>query len=454
MPFNKKLLYGLGAGLSLAASSMALYLLLKNDHEEQELEIGKPIVSNSKEMTLRIKVPEEYIGKVIGRGGNTIKQLQIDTKTRINVDQEIHEKDNYNDDWERRKEFYRTVIIRGEIENVQEAEAQIDKIINFQKSITTQEILVPEVTIGYIIGKKGSMIKEISIESGAEIRVTDSRSGDEYIVVKIKGAPDQIKKAKNKIDYIIGKHQPANHDAQHNRNDNLLSIDYRVDEIKINEYIAKLEPTDESGFIQVMVSAVINPSEFYVQLAGPLAARLDQLMDKTTDFYEIKENRENMKVKPEDVKAGDIVVAPYQHDEHWYRVKVVSIERDEYSPENSKVGIFYLDYGDYDVLSIGKICTLKPELLREMPFQAIRCSLADVGPINKAYWTVDAVEEFKLISHATQWKVILLKLINTFDYNQNDNEITKVNSVELSLNGSNLGDILVEKEFAMKLELK
>lgn len=55
-------------------------------------------------------------------------------------------------------------------------------------------------------------------------------------------------------------------------------------------------------------------------------------------------------------------------DDQWYRASVLA-----YATEES-VLVGYVDYGNFEILSLKRLCPITPKLL-ELPMQAIKCVL-------------------------------------------------------------------------------
>lgn len=66
---------------------------------------------------------------------------------------------------------------------------------------------------------------------------------------------------------------------------------------------------------EVYVSAMENPSKFWVQIVGPKATELDCLVDEMTDYYNKLENRSQHVL--DDVNVGDLVAAVFKYDSKW-----------------------------------------------------------------------------------------------------------------------------------------
>jgi len=107
----------------------------------------------------KILVPAAAAGRIIGKGGITIAQLQKDAGARIKMS--------------KASEFYpgtteRVCLISGPIEGI----LKINDFFMENFSSTSIKILVPNSTAGMIIGKGGSYIKQIKEESGAYVQIS------------------------------------------------------------------------------------------------------------------------------------------------------------------------------------------------------------------------------------------------------------------------------------------
>lgn len=149
--------------------------------------------------------------------------------------------------------------------------------------------------------------------------------------------------------------------------------------------------------MEVYVSAAVNPSQFWLQIVGPNANELDQLVEEMTDYYSKTDNQELHKLPNPTV--GEIVAAVFNFDEKWYRAEIVAIRQEE----NEHIAqLFYVDYGDSDEVPISKVFELRTDFLR-LRFQAIECYLARIKP-KDGTWTMDAADCFDELTHLAQWK--------------------------------------------------
>ncbi|XP_022267852.2 tudor domain-containing protein 1 isoform X4, partial [Canis lupus familiaris] len=101
---------------------------------------------------------------------------------------------------------------------------------------------------------------------------------------------------------------------------------------------------------------------------------------------------------------GDICCARFSEDDQWYRASVLA-----YASEQS-VLVGYVDYGNFEILSLTRLCPITPKLL-ELPMQAIKCVLAGVKP-SLGIWTPEAICLMKKI---VQNKIIMVRVADKLE---------------------------------------
>lgn len=94
----------------------------------------------------------------------------------------------------------------------------------------------------------------------------------------------------------------------------------------------------------MFVSAVASPERFWIQIVGAQTAKLDDLINEMTLYYNDATNRTQCRIK--DPYLGQIVAALFQHDNKWYRAEVVGIVPNEFDPRKVVLDLYFLDYGD------------------------------------------------------------------------------------------------------------
>lgn len=111
--------------------------------------------------------------------------------------------------------------------------------------------------------------------------------------------------------------------------------------------------------MEVYVSAAVNPSQFWLQIVGPNANELDQLVEEMTDYYKKLENQQLHALT--DIARGEIVAAVFNFDEKWYRAEVVNVKMQD----GKKIAsLYYVDYGDSDDVLASEVYELRTDFLR------------------------------------------------------------------------------------------
>uniref|UniRef100_A0A2R9C7D6 Tudor domain-containing protein 1 n=1 Tax=Pan paniscus TaxID=9597 RepID=A0A2R9C7D6_PANPA len=147
-----------------------------------------------------------------------------------------------------------------------------------------------------------------------------------------------------------------------------------------------------------VVAHIQTPEDFFCQqlqsgrklaeLQASLSKYCDQLPPRS-DFYPA---------------IGDICCAQFSEDDQWYRASVLA-----YASEES-VLVGYVDYGNFEILSLMRLCPIIPKLL-ELPMQAIKCVLAGVKP-SLGIWTPEAI---CLMKKLVQNKIITVKVVDKLE---------------------------------------
>ena len=101
-------------------------------------------------------IPGHKVGLVIGKGGETIKQIQEQTGATLIIIQ------NSNQQAEQKP-----MRITGAPESVERAKAEVFKILNQQ----VEYVMVASNKVGLVIGKGGETIKSIIQASGAHVKI-------------------------------------------------------------------------------------------------------------------------------------------------------------------------------------------------------------------------------------------------------------------------------------------
>ncbi|KAL4627604.1 hypothetical protein ACB092_05G177400 [Castanea dentata] len=123
--------------------------------------------SRSEELIVRVLCPFDKIGRVIGKGGGTIKNIRQASGARIEVDDTKEDRDE-------------CIITIAATESPDDLKSMaVEAVLLLQGKISDEEddtvsirLLVPSKVIGCIIGKSGSIINEIRKRTKADVRIS------------------------------------------------------------------------------------------------------------------------------------------------------------------------------------------------------------------------------------------------------------------------------------------
>ncbi|XP_047329583.1 far upstream element-binding protein 1-like isoform X2 [Impatiens glandulifera] len=182
-----------------------------------------PIQANQN-ASRKIEIPNNKVGVVIGKGGETIRYLQINSGAKIHITKDFVADPNSPT---------RPVEIIGTLESIIKAEKLIKDVIaesdaggspalvargfNTAQTATGEqfEIQVPNVKAGLIIGKGGETIRNLQIRSGARVQLIQESSDGEQSkekTVRVTGNKRQIEIAREMIEELMA--QPARTSSQ------------------------------------------------------------------------------------------------------------------------------------------------------------------------------------------------------------------------------------------------
>jgi far upstream element-binding protein len=158
-----------------------------------------------------LHIPNDKVGLVIGRGGDTIKNIQAQTGANVQIAPESGQ-----------HQTTRPVTITGTADQLQLAEQEILRVcdtgdnrgigggrsggpgLGYGGDCFTLNI--PNNMVGLLIGKGGETIRQLQQQSGAHIQVTrDSEvaPGATERTVSISGTPDQIANARRQVEQLF-----------------------------------------------------------------------------------------------------------------------------------------------------------------------------------------------------------------------------------------------------------
>ncbi|XP_072972325.1 KH domain-containing protein At4g18375 [Typha angustifolia] len=150
--------------------------------------------SQSEELVLRVLCPSDKIGRVIGKGGSTIKSVRQDSGARIDVDDTKDESEEC------------VITVTSPESTFDVKSAAVEAVLLLQGKINDEDeerasirLLVPSKVIGCLIGKGGSIINDMRKKTKADIRISKGekpkRAGSSDELVEVSGEVGKLRDA-------------------------------------------------------------------------------------------------------------------------------------------------------------------------------------------------------------------------------------------------------------------
>lgn len=178
--------------------------LAKRGQDKTRNESLPPTTVTQEGDSLQVMVPDRTVGLIIGRGGETIRDLQERSGCHVNI---VGENKSVNG--------YRPVNLIGSAASQRHAKDLIFEIVESdQKGISIKElrsrqddpyskindtIMVPGEAVGMIIGKGGETIREMQDRTGCKINVSPASGRDIEREIGLIGTRNAIEAAKRAI---------------------------------------------------------------------------------------------------------------------------------------------------------------------------------------------------------------------------------------------------------------
>ncbi|KAG9350348.1 hypothetical protein JZ751_026702 [Albula glossodonta] len=395
------------------------------------------LTSDSEVISDIMEVPQTAFGRIIGRGGDTLKLICRSSGARVTCPRDrsrnLGEKGKISIMGTRREvQSAREMIMEKVFEN-EEVRRRIS-----QASALRQKRRPPELEVN------GSQLAAVqpAQEPPTEVPKPSVSGTKDQGIVQVngtRGIPDS--------NQIWSKELPES--ECEDGEDHTPVSPLGVSKFESNSHCFVLlclsVPSPDLSFqpdehLEVYVSAVENPQHFWIQILGVRSLQLDKLTAEMNRFYS---NGTQTQQKVHAVVVGDIVAAPYRDHGTWNRARVLGVL------ENGLVDVYYVDFGDNGELPLESLRPMRSDFL-SLPFQAIECSLAGVRPAGET-WTEEALNDFDQLTYCAQWKPLLAKLCS-----YSHSEISSWPSVQLYDNGHSkaldLGEELIRLGHAVRCQ--
>ncbi|CAK9072237.1 unnamed protein product [Durusdinium trenchii] len=149
-------------------------------------------------MREELQVKQRYVGWLLGKAGAAIADIEKASGCQIFVNQET------------KGLGYSTVQFMGSPQQISDARQAIEQSIDRAKvaregRVAEESIEVEQRWVGWLLGKKGGLAKEIELETGAHILIDQSTSQLGYSTVVFSGTADQVDNARDRVNAHLEK---------------------------------------------------------------------------------------------------------------------------------------------------------------------------------------------------------------------------------------------------------
>ncbi|KAM8924750.1 tudor domain-containing protein 1 [Pelodytes ibericus] len=155
------------------------------------------------------------------------------------------------------------------------------------------------------------------------------------------------------------------------------------------------KPNDVGSFtekqIELPIGKAVDVSVCMLRSPGQFCCQMCNEKDlKSLNEVNVLLRQHCLKNAPSDYlpKEGEVCCAFFSGDGNWYRARVTKVTK------TGLMSVCFLDYGDIQEVTADKLCMIPSQLL-ELPFQAIRCTLAGVTPVG-GQWGEESKEKFQM----------------------------------------------------------
>lgn len=203
--------------------------------------------ADSPQVSVRLLVPSDQVGQIIGKGGQTIHSIRNDSEALVHIFKNEHIPLCANSSDE-------LVQITGDVPAIRKALFQVSSILhkipshiqNLQDD-TVYRYLCTERSIGSIIGKGGETVKKLRADTQAKITIGERVHGGKERVVTIFSCSEKTNIFGDMGDYVC----PAQ-DALFRLHEKLVRNDPPADEdvdVEPHDSVRLLVPSDQIGHI-------------------------------------------------------------------------------------------------------------------------------------------------------------------------------------------------------------
>ncbi|KAL3048036.1 hypothetical protein OYC64_006758 [Pagothenia borchgrevinki] len=342
------------------------------------------LLSDCEPLSEALDVPQTAFGRIIGRGGESLKLITRTTGAKVSCSKEKTLGPGAKG----------KVTITGSRQEVEQA----------------KELILEKVREDMMVRTKISQSSALRPKRGHTAVSQRPDSTEPEAPVGLNNNSPCSQPERNGLFHANGtKGEPQDKVQELNITDNKEEEEEEEEEDSVSteslSEVSKFEiPSPDLSFqpdehLEVYVSASENPNHFWIQILGVRSLQLDKLTEEMTRFYN-SGNPTDQRV--ETFVVGDIVAAPYHDHGTWNRARVLGMLG------SGMVDLYYVDFGDNGELPRDSLCRVRSDFL-SLSFQAIECNLAGVRPKGEE-WSEAALDDFERLTYCAAWSPLQAKL--------------------------------------------
>lgn len=240
----------------------------------------------------------------------------------------------------------------------------------------TYEFLVPNSSVGFIIGNRGKSVARIKEKTGASVIIRKGFYGTKrQKVCSVEGTQTEIDAALKMIRSLVPdrKYNSMTMERIFISADHKLVPTFNIEALQLH----LIEGINND----VSISSIVTGGHLFLQQplhpTYPLLASLQIAMNRNYSTSDAP-------------KLGNFVdnaVCAYFLQDNWYRVQVIS-----HNPDTKMCVIKYLDFGGYADVNAMDLRQIHADFMN-LPFQAIECVLSNVRPASGSIeWSKESID--------------------------------------------------------------
>ncbi|CAJ1080554.1 tudor and KH domain-containing protein isoform X1 [Xyrichtys novacula] len=340
------------------------------------------LVTECEPVTEALEVPQTAFGRIIGRGGESLKQITRTTGVKVFCPKEKAHGPAAKG----------SMMITGTRQEVEQAKEMIldkvreDTMVRMKISESSQQRKKRGPTAVIQKPEGGDTEAPVCLNNNGPFAQTEKNG-----LIHTNGTAGEAGDVFEKLEEL----QISNRATEQEESSSSESIS-EISKFEIPSPDLSFQPDEH---LEVYVSAYENPNHFWIQILGVRSLQLDKLTEEMNRFYSSCNLAEQ---RVETVVVGDIVAAQYRDHGTWNRAKVLGVL------SSGLVDLYYVDFGDNGELPRESLLRMRSDFL-SLPFQAIECNLAGVQPKGDV-WTDKALDDFEQLTHCACWRPLQAKL--------------------------------------------